>query len=293
MTEDKERRNRFAQAMGILSAAIGKPMNVEQANVYFSSLGDLPPDVLLLSVRRVLLEHTITTIPTIAEIRKIAAEIQHGPVPDAAEAFELARRAISSFGFYRQDEGLQSLPPAIARIVTSIGWQAWCDTDCEDAVRAHFFRLWETTSVQAKRERLLPEDLRRQIAHVSGTAFVANLAKALEVPHALEAGEASPSEVTTLAVRRAELRTAELAAIARNDQIAARQAELREEQQHLETHFGQTLDAMADEQFHAFRRDVADANHSALHGLLLRSDRTGNGRIYFLRFLAESGERDA
>jgi hypothetical protein len=120
-------------------------------------------DILRLAVQRTLLEHAISTIPTIAEIRKIAAEIQHGPQRTAAEAFSLARKAIGSFGYLQKAKGLASLPPDVADVMRHL-WESWCESETEDAIRARFLQAWDRQAEVTRRDRLLPGPLRTAIA---------------------------------------------------------------------------------------------------------------------------------
>jgi hypothetical protein len=141
----------FVEAMAVLCLAINKPMPPEQAKAYHSLLSDIPVDILRLAVQRTLLEHAISTIPTIAEIRKIAAEIQHGPQRTAAEAFSLARKAIGSFGYLQKAKGLASLPPDVADVMRHL-WESWC------------LQAWDRQAEVTRRDRLLPGPLRTAIA---------------------------------------------------------------------------------------------------------------------------------
>jgi len=153
----------FGLAMAPLVAAIGKPMAQEQAAVYFDCLRDLPLHALQIAVKRVLLEHKYFTLPTIAEIRELAVSAITPPAIDATEALGLLRKAVRRFGYMQAAEGLASLPPLVRRVAAGIGWDAICESENPEALRAHFMRLYDQASTSERREGLLPEDLRRKI----------------------------------------------------------------------------------------------------------------------------------
>src|SRR5262249_46056005 len=88
-------KQEFVEAMAYLSAAIGKPLAMETAVVYFGLLGDLPADHFKLAVKRVALEHKWANFPTVAELREAAALTVQGKVSELSppEAWGLAWRA--------------------------------------------------------------------------------------------------------------------------------------------------------------------------------------------------------
>lgn len=147
----------FVEVMAMLSAGIGKPMADDQLEVYFDLLGDLPVEVLRMAAKTVLLEHRYSTIPTIAELRQLATEIMHPELKmDAGEAIRIARLAIREYGYMRPIEGLASLPPMIAEAVSRIGWVAFCDSENQEALRAHFTRIYDGLKTSTTRTKNTP-----------------------------------------------------------------------------------------------------------------------------------------
>ncbi len=63
-------RTEFTKAMAYVGTAIGKPPTADQLEVYFDLLGDLDYGVLMLGVKRVLLEHRWANFPTVATIAR-------------------------------------------------------------------------------------------------------------------------------------------------------------------------------------------------------------------------------
>lgn len=159
-------RNEFATAMAVLAAGCNKPFTKDQAEVYYSLLGDLPLDVFQLAVKRALLEHVWASLPSIAELRQLAAEIQAPKRRHALDAFGLAHKAIRCYGLPIGDDpnrGLLSLPEDVRRFVAPM-WNSWCESDNWDVIRAHFLTHWDKQEAAEKRERILPTDIKQRIA---------------------------------------------------------------------------------------------------------------------------------
>lgn len=173
-------RVEFAKAMAVLTSGLNIRMPDPQAEVYFDLLRDLPLPALQIAVKRVLLEHRISTIPTIAEIRALAVEAISPPEIDAAGALWLVREAVKRFGWAQPAEALRSLPRRTRRVVSAIGWRSICESDNPEALRAHFFRLYESATRHDLRDGLLPEGLRRSISESQRMA-VGRVAKAIAV----------------------------------------------------------------------------------------------------------------
>lgn len=157
-------RAEFSRAMAVLTAGLNIRMPEQQAEVYYAMLGDLSVQRLEIAVKRVLLEHRISTLPTVAEIRALAVESGEQGI-DPADGLRIVREAVRVFGWPRPSEALASLPPLVRRVVQAIGWDEICSSENPEALRAHFFRLIESVSRREHRERLLPQDLQRQIEH--------------------------------------------------------------------------------------------------------------------------------
>jgi len=147
--------------MAYIQHAIGIPIPAEQAEVYFDLLGDLPFEALMLSAKSVVLSHKFHTIPPVSELRDAALEIMR-PLEDritAGRAFEMARRAVRCFGYTDREQGMAQLPYLARNVMRQIGWNEFCDSENPEALRAHFFKLFEAEKAGLTRQAKLPANV--------------------------------------------------------------------------------------------------------------------------------------
>jgi hypothetical protein len=133
-------------------------------NVWYSMLGDLPYQTVQAAVQRHILENTFP--PSIADIRKLAAELQ-APADesvDSSDAWGQVLRAIRMYGIYRPQEALDSMAADVAAVVKAMGWEEICLSDRPDVVRGQFLKMYESKTAATQKERLLPDSLKAQIA---------------------------------------------------------------------------------------------------------------------------------
>ncbi len=105
---------------------------------------------------RVLLQ-TNTWMPSVAEIRKAAVELERGPVHPGGEAWGSVKAAVSRFGSYRAPGvDFQFDDPITARCVAALGWSTLCLSENEPAERARFIELYDRLAAQQNREALSP-----------------------------------------------------------------------------------------------------------------------------------------
>jgi hypothetical protein len=171
-------RVEFAKVMAYISAAIGKPMSADSAEVYYDLLGDVPDDVLRTAAKRVCLEHKWANFPTVAELREAASEIQRGFVKElsAAEAWEMAWRAAGRIDLEQNNEFkvkdstgqwksyssqaayvLDGLPPVVLESIRSFGLAALCyGKEPVTVVRGQFLKIFEQLTARDRRRALLP-----------------------------------------------------------------------------------------------------------------------------------------
>lgn len=88
--------------------------------------------------------------PTVAEIRSIVAESQHGRRRSGIDAWGDVRAAVSRDGRYRTPTFAD---PIVARVVESLGWVEICDSEDETVTRAHFAKAYDTIAVGAAEDR--------------------------------------------------------------------------------------------------------------------------------------------
>ncbi|HET6328683.1 MAG TPA: hypothetical protein VFG04_28625 [Planctomycetaceae bacterium] len=174
-----------------LFSAIGRSLDADGWIMWHKLLGDIPlPD----------LDHAITRwlaevdsgFPSIAAIRKLACDHQHGTLLGADEAFWLVIQALQHHSpYYAPHEFRRALPPLVCQAVDSCGGPSWIAdlaTDNRTTYAAQFRRAYEAIAARAERTRVLPASLRPRIAsHASAVApnsLIPHLARALSVTEA-------------------------------------------------------------------------------------------------------------
>ena len=106
--------------------------------------------------------------PSVAEIREAALALQNPDMITPAEAWSQANAALDRYGYYRADEGMRSLPPAIQKTLRALGgFSEVCITENIDTVRAQFMRMYEQFAKTEREYAVLPESVKQFIA---GTA---------------------------------------------------------------------------------------------------------------------------
>jgi hypothetical protein len=155
-------RDEFAPVVAYLSAAVGKVMPTDQAEVYFDLLQDLPAPLVARAVKRAVAESRYPTVPPVGTIRAVAAELAGGSAPTWPEAWAAVCLAARRYGLHRREQALDSLSPAVARAALAIGWQALCDAGPGDldTLRAQFRDAYNALGARDEREQRLPGPLR-------------------------------------------------------------------------------------------------------------------------------------
>ncbi len=138
-------------------------------SVWYSMLGDLPYQTVQAAAQRHILENPFP--PSIADIRKLAAELQTPPdeLVDASDAWGQVLRAIRMYGIYRPQEALDSMAPDVAAVVKAMGWEEICLSDRPDVVRGQFLKLYERKTAATQKEKLLPNSLKTRIATLANS----------------------------------------------------------------------------------------------------------------------------
>jgi hypothetical protein len=146
-----------------LSAAYGKPMASETAEVYFELLRDLPAEAVLAAAKRAALESRYPVIPPVGTLRQLALEMASPELLSAAEAWLLIHAAIKRFGFDGKAAGLASLPPIVRRAAECVGWLTLCDRGENEWTRKDFVKHYEQLSEKEQKNRLLPPVLKAMV----------------------------------------------------------------------------------------------------------------------------------
>jgi len=153
-------KTEFAKISAYLSAGIGKKISVESMDVWFDMLQDLPAEVVLMAVKKVLSSYEYATIPPVGMIRKAAAELMIPQFPLAIEAWNEAIKAVQYYGQYKAAEGLASLSQPVREIVEQFGWKELCVAEKPEIIRAQFTKAWETVVKREQDKSVLPGPVR-------------------------------------------------------------------------------------------------------------------------------------
>lgn len=130
-------------------------------------LADLDFQLAKAAVMRVCRESEF--FPSVAQIVTAAEDLdpRREKLPTVAEAWEEVNRLIHECGIYRCPVYSCEL---VKRAVRAIGWDQLCMGENPDAIRAHFFRLYESL-----RNRWHQEQENRKVLELSGMAEVLRL----------------------------------------------------------------------------------------------------------------------
>ena len=101
--------------------------------------------------------------PTIAEIRASVNQVQTGETPDWGSGWYEVNRAIRRYGYCREAEALNMLPPLARAAAERIGWKDICMSENPEAIRAQFRQVYESMSKRETERLQIPPALRETI----------------------------------------------------------------------------------------------------------------------------------
>ena len=122
--------------------------NKEAMQLWYRELRDIPYNVAEASLRKWV--STNKWSPSIAEIREMAANVQHGDIPDWGEGWEEVQRAIRKHGMYNVKAAMDSFTPLTRQTVERLGFRNICVSENPMSERANFRQCYE---ILAKREQ--------------------------------------------------------------------------------------------------------------------------------------------
>lgn len=142
------KRSEVAELVAIMAAAfIRPPMTEKTCQVYETMLADLEHGAAKRAVMR--LVNTSKWLPTIAEIRAAAVELEHGARRSGAEAWGDVTTAIRKIGRYGNPAFED---PLVAQCVRSFGWETLCDSTNDTADRARFIEAFDALAERSRRD---------------------------------------------------------------------------------------------------------------------------------------------
>jgi len=164
-------KREFLTIMGLLSAGTRTEVSESTTEAYWEMLQDLDGGLTLLAAKKLLASEAKPFFPAIGAIRRAVAEISSPDGLTPGDAWGFVKKAITRFGYYREEEALNWVPPLVARAIRNIGWQDICMSEEPEIVRAQFMRVFAQRQEAEREVAALPVDVRR--------AMEGNLSKAL------------------------------------------------------------------------------------------------------------------
>lgn len=139
----------------------------EAMELWYRELQDIPSDVATAMLRKWV--DMQNWPPTIAEIRKMCAEIACGKLPEWSDGWMEVTKAINRYGYMQYDRAMDSLSPITRSAVKMIGWQDLCMSENPDIIRAQFRQVYEIAAKREGEERQLSPALKGDIATLGRT----------------------------------------------------------------------------------------------------------------------------
>lgn len=148
-------KHEFITAMAVMEAGSGKSFkDANQLDVYFDLLKDLTVGQLQAGVKRALVEHEFSTLPSIALLRRLALEES----PTGAWAVEWAAvvKGVRCYGFYQKSQAYQTFSDRTRTAIEAVGgWNVVCDCEVTNMsiLGGQFRKAWESLEQTQNRER--------------------------------------------------------------------------------------------------------------------------------------------
>jgi hypothetical protein len=150
------------------------PISDDTAGVYETMLLDLPFAACQQAVARLIC--TSKWLPTVAEIRAAATDVERGPVRSGGEAYGDVLAEIRRTGSY----GLPSfVDPLVAECVRLMGWRGLCLGTNEAADRARFVELYDALARRGRADEVVGHALPRSPSGLGLPSPVGKLLAAL------------------------------------------------------------------------------------------------------------------
>ena len=103
--------------------------------------------------------------PSIAEIKGWAARLDKQYM-DASQAWGIARKAISKYGYHNKIKAKENTPTDVWTVMERMGYEDMCLSENPDVIRGQFTRLWDARLKQQHETDRLPPAVRNTIAQL-------------------------------------------------------------------------------------------------------------------------------
>ena len=138
--------------------------NNRAMELWFDQLCDIPYNVAQIVLKKWVAVSEWS--PTIADIRKGAAEITSEPVKDWGEAWLEVKKQIQRYGHTNPRAALEALDETTAKVVRQLGYLNLCMSDNESVSRANFRNVYEREAERAEQSARLPQELKNLIGQM-------------------------------------------------------------------------------------------------------------------------------
>lgn len=130
-------------------------VNENTINLWHMIFQNEDKDIVFLAFQKHVLESVYP--PKIADIENRIHEIKNFKYEkSAAQAWAEVMKAIREFGYYQEEEALQSFDEKTRIIVKALGWQELCDSPNIAVERGQFLKMWNNIEeVSQKNEKSL------------------------------------------------------------------------------------------------------------------------------------------
>lgn len=125
--------------------------NKEALRLWYAELSDLDFNLASLALRKYV--NTEKFPPTIADIRRLATECVQGESEDWGKGWEQTVKAIHHFGYYREQEALDSFSEITRKTVMRLGFKQLCMSENLMNDRANFRMIYEQLSNREKLDK--------------------------------------------------------------------------------------------------------------------------------------------
>lgn len=110
--------------------------------------------------------------PSIAELREHTMLMVKGEVKDWSEAWEDVRNAVRQYGWYNADDAVNSFDELTKKAVKQIGFTEICTSENQAAIRANFRDIYNILAERKKKERQLPDSIRKEIEKITNMYMI-------------------------------------------------------------------------------------------------------------------------
>jgi len=158
---DKKEFGLFASALRTYYPREALLPNQQAMELWFRQLQDIPYPVAEASLNKCVATNKWS--PSIADLREMAASVQHGDIPDWSDSWEVVLRCIGKFGSYRESEALASMDEMTRTAVKRIGFRNICLSENITADRANFRMIYEQLAQRKQKEQQISLPLKELI----------------------------------------------------------------------------------------------------------------------------------